>query len=40
MTTLLWVLGVAVGWLLAGLPVGYVVGGVIRNRDRQVGGVG
>lgn len=37
MTTLLWVLGVAVGWLLAGGLVGYVAGGIIRNRDREAG---
>lgn len=37
MITLLWVLGVAAGWLLVGGLVGYVVGGAIRNRDRQVG---
>lgn len=31
-----WVLVVVAGWLVAGLLVGLVVGGVVRNRDRQV----
>jgi hypothetical protein len=35
MSPLTWtIVGVAV-WLLAGVPVGMVVGGVIRGRDRQ-----
>lgn len=37
MTLLFWI-GVAVGWLLAGVPVGLVIGGVIRNRYRKAGG--
>ena len=36
MSPLAWTaVGLAV-WLLAGVPVGMVIGGVIRNRDRGV----
>jgi hypothetical protein len=38
MSPLAWtIVGVAV-WLLAGVPVGMVIGGAIRGRDREVSG--
>jgi hypothetical protein len=30
-----WIAVVALGWLVLAVAVGYVVGGVIRNRNRQ-----
>jgi hypothetical protein len=30
-----WIAVGALGWLVLAAAVGYVVGGVIRNRDRQ-----
>jgi hypothetical protein len=33
-----WIAVVVFGWLVLAVAVGYVVGGVMRNRDRQAGG--
>lgn len=35
MNVLSWIAVVAFGWLVLAAAVGYVIGGVIRNRDRQ-----
>lgn len=36
MSVLAWVAVAALGWLLLATLVGLVVGGIIRNRDRQI----